>query len=269
MGRRWVHEARSLRPAGCLLALILVLSAAASDLGAAPRKDDWRLEPFHWRGELGDAATVRVHNPFGDVRARRSEGNAVSVHAAQQRHREDPRQWTISIAEGENGLEVEVVLAEGTVPTAAAEDWAPRRVDMTVYVPASARLDVEIVDGLIEAKGLGGDVAARSVAGEIVIITAGSADVRSEEGRIRYAFADPKWVGATRLTGGAGDILVTLPAGADVDLAIRTGGDIATDLALAPSPETGGTSHLVLGEGRSPIAIESDSGNVKVQRIPS
>lgn len=269
MGRRSVGQLGSRGPVAWLCALALILAAPPADLGAAPSTDDWRLEPFHWRGTLAEGATVRVRNPFGDVRARRSEGNAVSVHAAQQRHREDPRQWTISIAEGENGLEVEVVLAEGTVPTAAAEDWAPRRVDMTVYVPASARLDVEIVDGLIEAKGLGGDVAARSVAGEIVIITAGSADVRSEEGRIRYAFADPKWVGATRLTGGAGDILVTLPAGADVDLAIRTGGDIATDLALAPSPETGGTSHLVLGEGRSPIAIESDSGNVKVQRIPS
>jgi hypothetical protein len=235
----------------CLpLLLLAVLPAAAA---AGPLKQDWRIEPFEWHGSLAAGRVLAVRNPYGDVRARRADGGTTAVYAAMQRHRDDPREWTIAIAESADGLAVEVVLAGDAVPAGAA-DWAPRRVDMTVYVPAGAKLRVETVDGLIEAKRLRGDVEARSVGGEIVVTTTGSVEARSEAGRIRYSFLDPKWVGSARLVTRSGDIALTLPKGANVDLAVQTGGESST---------------AVLGAGGSRVAVESESGRVEVQQIRS
>lgn len=237
----------------CSCLPLLLLAVLPSAAAAAPLKQDWRIEPFEWHGSLGAGRVLAVRNPYGDVRARRADGATTAVYAAMQRHRDDPREWTISIVESADGLAVEVVLAGGAVPAAAA-DWAPRRVDLTVYVPTGARLRVETVDGLIEAKRLGGDVEARSVGGEIVVTTTGSVDARSEAGRIRYSFLDPKWVGSARLVTRSGDITLSLPRGANVDLAVQTRGENST---------------AVLGAGGSRVAVESESGKVKVQQIRS
>jgi len=252
-------------------AALLLLVALAAALDAAPLQQDWRIEPFEWRGSLGGARVLTVRNPYGDVRARRSEGDEVSVHAALQRHREDPREWTIAIEERGGGFAVEVQLADGKVPEAAAADWGLRRVDLTVYLPARAKLEVETVSGLIEAKRLGGDVEARSAGGEIVIIAAGSVDARSDSGPIRSAFLDPAWAGSARLATRGGAITVHLLESSDIDLTIRTRGEIASDVALAPSGGADpGTPRRAPGSpGGGRVAIESETGNVNVQRIPS
>ena len=236
----------------CLPFLLFALLPAGA--AAGPLKQDWRIEPFEWHGSLAAGRVLAVRNPYGDVRARRADGGTTAVYAAMQRHRDDPREWTIAIAESADGLAVEVALAGGAVPAAAAADWAPRRVDMTVYVPAGAKLRVETVDGLIEAKRLRGDVEARSAGGEIVVTTTGSVEARSEAGRIRYSFLDAKWVGSARLVTRSGDITLTLPEGANVDLAVQSRGESST---------------AVLGAGGSRVAAESESGKVEVQRIRS
>jgi hypothetical protein len=255
----------------CFRLHLLLFAVLPAAVAAAPLKQDWRIEPFEWHGSLGAGRVLAVRNPYGDVRARRADGATTAVYAAMQRHRGDLRAWTISIAESADGLAVEVVLAGGAVPAAAAADWLPRRVDLTVYVPAGAKLRVETADGLIEAKRLGGDVEARSAGGEIVITTAGSVDARSDAGRIRYSFLDHRWVGSARLVTRSGDIILTLPSGANADLAIQTRGEISTGGALAP--RAGATSRhglaAVLGAGGNLIAVESESGRVEVQQIRS
>jgi hypothetical protein len=249
---------------------VLIFVGLPAAVGARPLQKDWRIEPFEWQGSLGAGRVFAVRNPHGDVRARRSEGPATAVYAAMQRHRDDPREWKISITEVGDGLAVDVVLAAGSVPAESAADWRPRRVDLTIYVPAGAKLRVETTAGLIEAKRLRGDVQARSAGGEIVITTSGNVDARSDEGRIRYSFLDPRWVGSARLATRSGDINVTLPRGANIDLAIHTRGEISTDGTLAPSTDP--SRHelkAVLGAGGSPVAVESESGRVAVRQIRS
>jgi hypothetical protein len=256
-----------------LWAFVLIFAGLPALVSAGPLKKDWRLEPFEWHGSLGAGRLLSVRNPYGDVRARRSEGADIAVYAVMQRHRDDPREWKIAITAAGDDLAIEVVFAAGTVPADAAAGWGPRRVDMTVYVPAGARLQAETTAGLIEAKRLGGDVQARTAAGEIVITTSGNVDARSEEGRIRYSFLDSQWVGSARLVTRSGDIKVTLPRGANVALAIDTRGEISTDGALAPSagpPLPDPPRHgfkAVFGAGGSPVAVESESGKVEVRQM--
>jgi hypothetical protein len=259
---------RRCRGAAGLWAFAALLAGLPAGVGARPPIKDWRIEPFEWHGSLGAGRVLSVRNPYGDVRARRADGNSAAVYAAMQRHRDDPREWNVSIAQVGDGLVVDVVLESSAVPATSAAHWAPRRVDLTVYVPARAKLQVETTAGLIEAKRLGGDVEARSTNGEIVITTAGGVDARSQEGRIRYSFLDPAWVGRARLATRSGDITVTLPRGANVDLAIQTRGVISTGEALAPAARK--SRRLLksrLGAGGSPVAVESESGKVEIQQI--
>jgi hypothetical protein len=251
------------------LAFLAMLAALAAAVAAAPAMKDWRIEPFEWHGKLEAGRQFTVRNPYGDVRARRADGTSAAVYAAMQRHRDDPRPWNVAIAEVTDGLSVHVELAAGTATGAApAADWTPRRVDLTVYVPPGARLSVQTEGGLIEGKRLASDIEARSRSGEIVITTAGSVDARSQEGRIRYSFLKPDWTGAARLTTRSGDIILNLPHGANVDLAIHTRGVIAAGAALAPGASAPSRDGLEakLGAGGSPVVVESETGRVEVQR---
>ncbi len=248
---------------------VLLLAALTAPAEAAPRMKDWRIEAFEWHGKLDGGRVLAVRNPFGDVRARRADGASAAVYAALQRHRDDPRQWKVAITEVAERLSVVVEPASAAAPAAAAANWAPRRVDLTVYVPPGAKLEVQTEGGLIEGKRLASDIEARSASGEIVLTTAGSVDARSREGRIRYSFLDPAWAGAARLVTRSGDIVLTLPEGANVDLAIHTRGVIAAGGALPPSagPKSRHGFEAKLGAGGSAVVVESESGRVEVQRI--
>lgn len=258
----------------CALPLLLavILAGLPAAAGARPLAKDWRIEPFEWHGSLAAGRVLTVRNPYGDVRARRSNGTSASVHAAMQRHRDDPREWKISVAETADGLAVEVVPAPGKVPAGAAADWGLRRVDLTVYVPAGARLRAETTAGLIEAKRLGSDVHARSAGGEIVVTTSGSVDARSEQGRIRYSFLDPQWAGSARLATRSGEVIVILPKRSNVALKVRTRGEISADGLPAPGggPPRAGPKHhefqRVIGTGASVVAVESESGKVEIRQ---
>lgn len=261
------------------LPVLLIATLVTVPTGAAtppadvepPPTADWRVEPFEWRGELAAVDVVAVRNPYGDVRARRAEEGA-AVYAMMQRHRQDPRAWTIAIDEREKRLAIEVVPAAGapSEDAATAAAWAFRRVDMTVYVPAGAKLEVETAGGLIEAKRLRSDVEARSASGEVVITTAGSVDARSDTGAIRYSCLDAGWAGSARLATRTGDVAVVLPRDVDAELTVRTRGAVAGDGAplAAATREDGGPLHAVLGTGANPVTIESESGNVEIRTIP-
>jgi hypothetical protein len=249
-----------------LVPLLLAGSAMATD---APSKQEWSIEPFEWHGSPAAGQTLTVRNPWGDVRARRIDGSEVALYAVKQHHRDDPRPWRVAIAEGDDGLTVDVSIEDADEAAEPPIQWARRRLDLTIYVPAASTLRAETTTGLIEAKRLASRVEARSTRGEIVVTTTGSVDARSAEGRIRYSSLTPSWTGSARLVTGSGDIALALPRDADLDLSIRTGGEITADEALAPTPGEPRAIHAVAGRGTGRVVAESATGNVVVRRIRS
>ena len=260
-----------MRARGRALAVAFAVAVLAIATAAAqPPIERWLIEPFEWEGKLEAGGSLTVRNPYGDVRARRSGRGAVGVYAVMQRHRDDPRVWRVVTTPHERGLDVGVILVTAGAADVAA-DWSRRRVDLTVYVPEGTPYEVHTDAGLIEAKRLASDVTARSSRGEIVVTTTGSVDARSASGRIRHGLLDAMWSGSARLATTTGDIAVTVPRGADVDLAVRTRGRVtAQGATLTPrDDQPGGPVGLLLGKGASEIRVESASGAVLVRHLAS
>lgn len=123
---------------------------------------------------------------------------------------------------------------------------------------------VTVVAEFGDVQVIGGDegVAVNTGEGDITVVTAGHADLRTEFGRVQVE----QQVGARDLTvvTGDGDIRVTLASDADVELTIEAPGTIEVRTPQVTAV-TDGSFARRLGAGSVRITLTTDRGGVVVQ----
>jgi hypothetical protein len=268
-----VRSSASIRIAWtCALALVL-----SGLLGAAGRQDPDRSVPeesagkqtHEWIESVRPGQAVRVVNLFGNVHSRFGgyEGR-VEILATSQRLESELPALEVRVADRGETLDVEVGFARSGTGPADTRD----RVDLVVFVPQGAALDVRTRDGLIDAKKLKSDVIASSLDGDLRL--------QSIQGRVvaktaRGAITATLVTGATdesqQLTTETGDVEVWLWEDAAMTVDLATSGEISTDFSLKIEhrrfEEPSKHAVAVVGEGGPELSLRSKQGRLRLLRL--
>lgn len=229
--------------------------------------EGWTIDRFNWQEPLGSTDAIAVDNRFGNVHARASKTDDVEVLAVSQHADGEAKPPTVTVSRVDRRIEIEVAMPEGDRP----DDL--RRVDLTVFVPASARLVVRTEDGLVDAKKLGCDIEATSVRGKLRVSTAGSVDLRSEHGDVVATLLSDRWPAPPRLETVTGGIELWLPEAAAARVEASTGGLLTTDFSLEIEHDrSSNTKHAVVdlagGPAAATVQLVSAKGEIRILRSP-
>lgn len=251
-------------------------------------------------GGTGSQAHVRATSSSGDLRFDATPGRLrLSVDPGRRRCRDDHRvncssgsdaRFEVTVPAGTRVLansisgpisirgskgEVDVNSVSGSVIVAdAARKVKAASVSGSVDVSQVAGdVRASSVSGRVEVMDVAGDVETESVSGRISITGARSKYVRagSVSGRIAYAGTfDP--AGTYEFKSHSGSLRLVLPADVGAQLRIETfSGSIDSDFPVTLQPTMSGRSstrniEFKIGDGRSRIAAETFSGQIKIER---
>lgn len=263
------------RGALCVVALAMALCgvhAETPDSDLPPAK-----QSEQWFESVGPGETLRVVNRFGNVYARFG-GYEPQTEILATIQKLDPDRPALEVVRErvESGLVVRVGYADPassgslvTMPTAGSPD----QVDLVLFVPKGATLDVETTDGLIAIKKIRSDLFASSIDGEIRIQSIeGRIKVKSDRGPISATIE----VGVTdqpqEITTVTGDIEVHLWEDAGMDVRVATSGEISTDFTMEIEhrrfEEPGKHAKATVGKGGPRLDLRSKRGRVRLLRLP-
>ena len=255
------------RVVGCGLTAFLALAGVYA--GPASEHVDGQKQTARWVETIPSSGTVRVRNPFGNVYARfGGYENQVELLATTQRLERELPELAVTVDTVEQGLEVAVRFGDGGDSSRATGD----RVDLVLFVPRGATLDVETRDGSIEVKKLLGDVNATSVSGDLRLQSIG--------GRVQGKTARGK-ISATLETGATlepqglytvtGEIEVWIGEDAELSVDLATSGEISTDFSIEiehrRDEEPSKYAVATVGKGGPELRLRSKQGRVRLLRL--
>lgn len=249
------------------LCLLLLASAIVNQAVAAPSNDEWQHERREWNLALPESGQVAVKNSWGDVRVRTHLKDEVYVLANIQHHQQDPRAMDLVINNESNhelGLTAHFTDNQKTNNPA---DWAPRRIDLTVFVPASQALSITTTKGLAEVRGLSAPLSVRTQTGNVLLRIKNNLDLYSDYGDVQVFFLNTQWQKASRVETKASDIEVIIPKGGNTEVGIETHGQITTDFSIniqRDESESYKTASASIGKDGSKLNIKSDRGAVRL-----
>jgi hypothetical protein len=261
------EEFRGTLGGAALCASLMLSLAAASSAVAQKAEDSWEKETLQKFAAIDAGGTVRVDNPFGNVYARfGGYENEVEILATIQRLDPNKPELKVDISRAGAGLEVAVKPGkEGVAET-------PDRVDLVLFVPENATLDVTTEDDLIEAKGLRGELIALSEKGDIHFRSIkGRVSAESSRGRISAMLEKGVTTEPQEFSTITGDIEVYIWEDADMSVDIKTSGEISTDFSMKIEhhrfEEPGKHAEAVVGKGGPKLSLYSKRGRVKLLRL--
>ena len=224
--------------AGALIYLAVACGGRAAQPARATPSVAPSEEGLHWHGRIAQGGEVDVHVVRGSVRAEVTSGEEAQIDAAG------------------GACRLHVPPDDGRVRVSAGAGDA----ELVVKVPAGVRLVVHAVDGPVRASGIR-DVDAHVVNGGIEIVHAARVRARSVNGPITLALDAPD---ASTLSTVNGDIDVSLPASADVDVDARSAtGQIALAVPVTGSVDAKSV-HGAIGRGGHSLRLRSVSGKISV-----
>lgn len=223
------------------LAVLVAVSLTGMwmEAGAAGQAED-----FRWRGAVASGRTVEIRGINGRVEAAPAAGSEVEVVAVKHGRRSDPSGVRVEVVEHAGGVTICAVYPsrDGSQPNVCAPGGSGGRmnvenndvvVDFTVRVPAGVRFHGKTVNGDVEARGLGADVEAGTVNGNIHVETRGLASAKTVNGSITAALGRADWSGELEFNTVNGGIELSLPAGLSAEVEAATlNGDIQSDFPL-------------------------------------
>lgn len=250
-----------------LLAAVLAVPAAAQ----APE--------FNWTGRLAEGRTLEIRGVNGDVRAVPATDGVARVTATRTARRSDPSSVRLEVVEHEGGV---TICAVYPTPRDARRENDCRpggghhntrrndtRVDFVVRVPAGVRLSGHTVNGWVRAEGLGADVRASTVNGDVEVRTTGFAEASTVNGDIHCR------VGRSTLTDDVefetvnGSITVEMPEGLDADFRANTvNGSIDSDFAILVTGKVSRRSMRgTIGDGGPELRLSTVNGSIRLRRM--
>lgn len=253
-----------------LMALVFTAAAAAPLTGQ---------QDFQWRGRLAAGQTVEIRGVNGNVSAVAARGNEVVVQAERRARRDDPMSVRIEVVEHGGGVTICAVYP--TPRNARREnECAPGggqnnvrnndvRVHFTVQVPAGVKFEGVTVNGDVDAQGLGADVRATTVNGNVDVSTSGFAEANTVNGDIALRLGSSTFTEDVEFETVNGSITIEMPEGLNADFRASTvNGSIDSDF---PITVTGKVSRRSLrgsiGSGGPELRLSTVNGSIRLRRI--
>lgn len=232
------------------------------------------LDRFSWKGPIGEAGLLRIENAFGDVRLRHGgDAGEVEVAAVLQQLRPDGIHLETQIEESGNALIVRVVWASKPgveVPTRPEGDRS--RADLAVLVPSGSNIVVEAPNGLVETRGVHGDVDLRTSTGDVRIHKHfGAVSASTISGSIEAVLLTGKTEADQVFESLTGSVQIWVGADAKHKATVTTSGSITTDFTMEIShrddDEPDKIGFALLGGGGPELRLVSRRGPLALRRI--
>jgi DUF4097 and DUF4098 domain-containing protein YvlB len=219
---------------------------------------------------LASGADVHVSNINGDVHVERGAGSTFTARYEKSGSGDLDAVRVLARHTASGGVEICVRYDNANDCHTDADNVNNNnaRVDITVGVPAGARVDVAAVNGKIEARA-DGLVSAHSVNGRIDIDAADVDRVETVNGAIDIRLHDARSNRALRVKTVNGRIAVHVPAASGLNVhASVLNGDIMIDGLTVKRPQygPGASADGVLGDGRRPVELKALNGNIQLER---
>lgn len=209
--------------------------------------------------------SVRIRNPWGDVRVRRAPINAVGLSFVVQRLAAgDPLPDIDAEAKGDH-VDVRIDYP-GDPKRVSRGGQRPGRVDLVVFAPATATIDVETDDGELRVAQTTQPIRARSASGRILVSGGATLDIESDSGTV-LARQVGGVTGASRVRSGSGTVTVLVSPTGDQRIRVRAGAGIFAGPGWSEGDALGLTEGATrwerrYGNGRHRFEIESTRGEV-------
>ncbi|WP_300618839.1 hypothetical protein [Dokdonella sp.] len=216
---------------------------------------------------LAEGQIVTIDNPYGDVRLRfGGYAHALEINAVvQQPAAAAPIEW-------KQTRNQEHYVFSPRLP-AGAKLAEEQRVDLVAFVPLGHAVIVRTESGLIESRGLRGDIDLGTVTGSIAVRgTQGRVQARTGIGNIEASFDTAPPGSRQRLETTTGDIVLAIDDHLDAELVLASSGVFATEFSLdverLAGQEPNKRARAVVGtdDRKARIDISSRRGEIRLLR---
>lgn len=237
-------------------------------------------EEFEWLGQLQAGQAIEVKGINGSIEAVRTGERRVTVRATKRAGKKgNPADVTFEVVEHGNGVTICAVYPsrDRGKPNECAPGDEGRmnvkdndtRVSFTVQIPDGVSFVARTVNGRVEAKGLGADVHAHTVNGNVEVSAAGHVRANTVNGSIDVAMGRADWTGDLSLSTVNGSITVALPAGVGAEVSASTvNGSIETDFPLTVKGRFGPKELKgTIGSGGRDLSLTTVNGGLRLRRV--
>jgi hypothetical protein len=238
------------------LAFLLACFCLAAPLQAQTALDAWLSEPLGWQDEVVAEGPITLVNLHGDLRVRGKPRTKLEIVGYAQHHVDDTREVTVVPVREGDGWRLEVTMAE-TDGEEAPEEWADRRVDLTIYVPWTSPLTARTGAGTLEVLDMRAALGAETESGDLVAGSSRDLVVKSRSGSVRAMLQEPGWSSTATIETFSGPVVVWARPDADTALTFETRGTLTTDFTLE-------IERLDASQRRARAELGAGSGTVQV-----
>jgi hypothetical protein len=257
-------------------AAVLLTLAVPSDARAQQRSTE---RDFRWAKSLPAGQWVRVHNVSGDVTVTAVDGDRVEVVGIRRGGRFDDDDVRVDVHEGRDGVTICALWG----PDSSCDDRGAHieshgegrrdrgRVDFQVRLPRRLKLSANSVSGDVEVNGVGDEVRARSVSGNVRLerVRAPAVAATSVSGDVDVQIDALTGSGDLRFRSVSGNVSLQLPRSLDADVTLKTvSGELDSDFPLV----IGGASRMArrtitgrIGRGGRELQLTTVSGDVRLR----
>jgi beta-lactamase regulating signal transducer with metallopeptidase domain len=229
----------------------------------------WGKPVFHWSGVLSAGQSIEIQGVMGSIHAVPTESDSVTVRATRHGRSTNP-DIRFEVVRTENGATVCVLYpTPSSHPANKCEPGARGQFNTRAN-------DVEVEFAVSVPKGIG--LIASSSTGNITSDRLhGPISAYSSAGNIDVAMAATDWIGARDLESKSGNIEVSLPRNADVEVSAETRtGSVESDFAIGQRQESflarwrlrgslGSSARGVIGRGGRQLNLSTIAGNIAVK----
>lgn len=257
-----------------LSAVLCLVICAGAHAGSPGDDHGWEKKSERWLEKIDAGAAVRVVNPYGNVYARfGGYENQVEILSTTQIIDRSAAPLTLRREVSGGSLSIDVVVEGFDRDTTPARGSRKDRVDLVLFVPQGAIVDVRTVGGEVQAKGLESRLTVATESGDIDIRgNKGHVDARSERGSISAMLESGVTADEQSFVTETGDIEIYLREDAGADVRLATSGTITSDFSMTvehrPREEPGKVATVLAGSGGAPVSLYTKRGALRLLRLP-
>jgi beta-lactamase regulating signal transducer with metallopeptidase domain len=252
-----------------LSAALLLAVLGGSPAFAPGSVRGWGTPVFHWSGALSAGQSIEMQGVMGSIHAVSTESDSVTVRATRHGRSTNP-DIRFEVVRTEKGATVCVLYpAPAPRPANKCEPGARGQYNTRAN-------DVEVEFAVSVPRGVG--LIASSATGNITTnLLSGPVSAYSSSGNINVAMAATDWSGVRELESKSGNLKVSLPRNADVNIAAETRtGSIKSDFAIGQRTESlvarwklrgslGSSARGVIGRGGRELHLSTIAGNIAIK----
>ena len=232
---------------------------------AAPGAAQDAIVRSDFAATLPSGQPITIDNPYGDVHVRFGGfEHKVDGHVVLQ----EPK-GAAHIMLAPSVVDGRYTVAPRLPASAILRDG--QRLDMSVFVPEGHDLQVRTEQGLIDVRGVHGNVEMDTVAGDITLRgIKGAVQAQTRDGTIEASLEHAPAGARQRLATTTGQMQVGVDDRLDAAVQMATSAQFATDYSIQVERRTGQepnkVARTVIGENHSTLALDSRRGEIRLLR---